>query len=92
MLKKHIVAATLASALLIGGYAVAQPAPKRNIAAIRHPNLAAAQRLTAQAFARISAAQAANEYDMAGHAAKAKALLDEASNELKLAAEAANSK
>ena len=32
----------------------------------------------------------ANEFDMNGHAAKAKALLDEAYSEIKLAAEAAN--
>jgi hypothetical protein len=36
------------------------------------------------------AAQTANEFDMAGHAAKAKELLDQANNELKQAAEAAN--
>jgi hypothetical protein len=36
------------------------------------------------------AAQEANEFDMQGHAQKAKNLLDEANKELKLAAEAAN--
>jgi hypothetical protein len=39
---------------------------------------------------KITAAQEANEFDMNGHAAKAKELLDQASRELKLAAEAAN--
>jgi len=39
---------------------------------------------------KITAAQAANEWDTDGHAAKAKELLDEVNNELKLAAEAAN--
>jgi hypothetical protein len=38
----------------------------------------------------ISAAQQANEFDMQGHAQKAKDLLDEASREMKAAAEAAN--
>ncbi len=56
----------------------------------RHPNLAAAQRLAAQASAKISAAQQANEFDMGGHAAKAKELLDQASAELNQAAGAAN--
>ena len=35
-------------------------------------------------------AQQANEWDMDGHAAKAKELLDQVNRELKLAAEAAN--
>lgn len=56
----------------------------------RHPNLAAAQRLCEQAWERVSAAQQANEFDMEGHAQKAKNLLDEVNRELKLAAEAAN--
>jgi hypothetical protein len=77
--------------LLLGGLALAQR-PKGDIAPGRHPNLAAAQRLCQQAWQRIVAAQEANEFDMQGHAQKAKNLLDEADKELKLAAEAANSK
>ena len=53
-------------------------------------NIAAAQRLCEQAFNKISAAQQANEWDMQGHAAQAKDLLDQANKQLKLAAEAAN--
>lgn len=64
--------------------------PPDNVSARRHPNIAAAQRLVEQAFSRITAAQDANEFDMRGHAAKAKELLDQANAELKLAAEAAN--
>ncbi len=56
----------------------------------RHPNLAAAQRLCTDAFEKITAAQAANEWDMGGHAKKAKELLEEANKEMKQAAEAAN--
>ena len=66
------------------------PAPKQNVAAGRHPNIAAAQRLSAQAYQKIVAAQQANEWDMQGHAQKAKDLLDQANNELKAAAQAAN--
>ena len=55
-----------------------------------HPNLAAAQNFVERAINKITAAQQANEYDMAGHAAKAKALLDQAYEEIKLAALAAN--
>ena len=55
-----------------------------------HPNLAEAQKLTAQAYQKITAAQQANEWDLEGHAQKAKNLLDQANNELKQAAQAAN--
>jgi hypothetical protein len=65
-------------------------APAQNISGKRHPNLAAAQHLAAQAFERVSAAQKANEFDLGGHAQKAKDLLDEANRELKAAAEQAN--
>lgn len=74
--------------VLIGGLLLAQP--KQNVSAGRHPNLAAAQRLTHQAWQKVVDAQQANEWDMQGHAQKAKDLLDQANNELKAAAEAAN--
>jgi len=77
--------------LLLATAALAQK-PAENVSPKRHPNLAAAQRLVDQAFNKISAAQQANEWDMNGHAAKAKQLLDQANSELKLAAEAANRK
>ena len=64
--------------------------PARNVSGARHPNLAAAQRLSRQAFMRILDAQQANEWDLDGHAQKAKELLDQVNNELKLAAQAAN--
>ena len=84
-----VTVAVLALAFLFGGYLFAQ-APEHDISAHRHPNLAAAQELIDRAFQRISDAQAANEWDMHGHAAKAKELLDKASHELKEAAEEAN--
>jgi hypothetical protein len=56
----------------------------------RHPNLEEAQRLINQAYDRITAAQQANEWDMDGHAAKAKELLDGAKEQIRLAAHAAN--
>jgi hypothetical protein len=77
--------------LLLAGLALAQR-PKENVAPGRHPNLAAAQPLSQQAWQRIVAAQEANEFDMQGHAQKAKNLLDEVNRELKLAAESANRK
>ena len=72
-----------------GGVAVAQK-PVDNISGKKHPNLAAAQHLSQQAWEKIVAAQQANEWDMQGHAAKAKELLDRVNEELKLAAETAN--
>jgi hypothetical protein len=61
-----------------------------NVNKAHHPNLAAAQTLIEKAIAKVSEAQRANEYDMNGHAAKAKSLLDQAYDEIKLAAQAAN--
>jgi len=83
------IAVILGAGLLVGATAFAQRPPE-NISPKRHPNLAAAQRLVDQAFNKISEAQKANEFDLGGHAAKAKALLDDANKELKLAAETAN--
>ena len=89
MVKTRVLAASLGFLLLIGGAAVAQK-PVKNVSGARHPNLAAAQRHSQMAYEKVVAAQQANEWDMDGHAAKAKELLDQVNNELKLAAEAAN--
>jgi hypothetical protein len=89
MNKNRFFTFALGSMLLVGGAVVAQE-PVRNISAARHPNLAAAQKLSQQAFDKITAAQSANEWDMDGHAQKAKQLLDEVNKELRLAANAAN--
>jgi hypothetical protein len=56
----------------------------------RHPNLAVAQQLAEQAIDKITEAQKANNYDMKGHAARAKALLEQAVEEIKLAEQVAN--
>lgn len=91
MRKYPILSGVLLFILLLAGVALAQR-PKENISGARHPNLAAAQRLSQQAWERIVQAQQANEWDLQGHAQKAKNLLDEVNRELKLAAEAANRK
>jgi hypothetical protein len=90
-MKLRILGVVFGSLLLIGGAAVAQ-APKTNVSGARHPNLAAAQRMSKNAYDKIIEAQKANEWDMAGHAQKAKDLLDQVNSELKLAAQAANKK
>ena len=87
---KKLVAPILISALFAAGALAAQDKPARNISGRKHPNLAAAQMHCQMAFDKITAAQAANEFDMGGHAAKAKELLEQASAELKAAAETAN--
>ena len=85
-----LVLALLVLALFTMGVLFAQEKPARNVSPERHANLAAAQRLCAQAFQRIIDAQKANEWDLGGHAQKAKELLDQVNHELKEAAEAAN--
>jgi hypothetical protein len=77
------------SCLILTGVAFAQR-PKENVNPGRHPNLAAAQRHCQDAFDRIVAAQKANEWDMNGHAQRAKDLLEKANGEIKEAAQAAN--
>ncbi len=80
-----ILIAALGAAFAVG--AILNGAPVRNVSARPHPNIAAAQKLCAQAFEKIIAAQKANEYDLAGHAARAKDFIEQANAELKLAAE-----
>jgi gas vesicle protein len=88
-MSKSFIGAVLGLALIGAGVAVAQK-PVEDISGKRHPNLAAAQRMSQQAYEKVTAAQQANEWDMEGHAAKAKDLLDQVNRELKQAAEAAN--
>jgi hypothetical protein len=83
--RKLVLGSVLGLGLFTSGLLVGQ-----DVSARRHPNLNAAQRLMEQAVGKIDAAQQANEFDMNGHAAKAKQLLGEAYNEVKMAAESAN--
>jgi hypothetical protein len=85
---KFVLGSILGLATIAGGVLIAQH-PERDIGRGR-PNLMEAQRLIGQAYDRLTAAQQANEWDMGGHAARAKQLLDQASHEVKLAAEEAN--
>jgi hypothetical protein len=87
MFKTTLIAAMLAATASTAAFA---QEPVQNVSPYRHGNLAAAQSLTRQAFDRISAAQEANEFDMGGHASRAKDLLGQANEEIKMAAMAAN--
>jgi hypothetical protein len=64
--------------------------PVQNIDPQRHGNLASAQRLVVEAFERITTAQQDNRYNLGGHADRAKDLLRQANEQLRLAADAAN--
>jgi hypothetical protein len=66
--------------------------PEPNVSESRHPNIAKAQAFIERAYQSVITAQKANEYDMDGHAAKAKTLLEQAISELKLAAQSAGNK
>jgi hypothetical protein len=89
MIKFRVLAPVFGSLLLIGSVAVAQ-APVKDISKGRHPNLARAQTQSQNAYNSIVMAQEANEFDLGGHAQKAKALLEQVNSELKLAAEQSN--
>ena len=80
----------LAACILLTASLNAADPPKKDVSPEKHPNLAAAQRLSRRAWERIVDAQKANEWDLNGHAQKAKELLDQVDVELKQAAEASN--
>ena len=101
-MKKFVLGSTLVMALLFAGLAQAQMGAQQgqmkgqgqneNVSSKRHPNLSAAQHHIDQALEKITTGQQANEWDLGGHAKKAKELLDEANKEIKEAAEFANKK
>jgi hypothetical protein len=89
---KTIVACVMSMGLgmaLVSDYALAK-GPAENVSAKKHPHISRAQVLSNNAFEEMGVAQKDNEFDMEGHAAKAKELLEQANNEMKLAAGAAN--
>jgi hypothetical protein len=90
-MKKLIAACFISTALIGGGLALAKDEkPKVNTSENKHVHLHAAQEAIDKAWVAIGEAQKANDFDMEGHAAKAKDLLEQANKEIKLAAEAAN--
>ena len=88
--KSFLLKVFTTSCLVAGLMSISLAVYARNINRRRHPNLAAAQSYIEKAIDKVSAAQIANEFDMGGHAAKAKRLLSQAYDEIKLAARAAN--
>jgi len=90
MKKTILVLMVILSAVLFCGVALAQE-PVEDIDKKLHPNLAQAQHFVVQANNAVATAQKTNNYDMQGHAEKARQLLVQVNQELKAAAEAANS-
>jgi hypothetical protein len=99
-MKQALLGCALLMALFFAGLAQAQQGGQmggggmggKNAVGGKHPNLQAAQHHIEEARDKMDAAQSANEYDLGGHAKKAKELLDEAYKEIKEAAEFANNK
>ena len=87
--KDMLIGAAMGVILSCSGVIFAQ-APVVNIGE-RHGNLRAAQQYIQSAWQRIDAAQVDNNYNLGGHAGRAKELLTQADEELKLAAITANS-
>ncbi len=80
-LKKKIQIGIATLTLALVGTALAQR---------HHPNLFAAEEHIDAAMAKVSEAQRANEFDMNGHAQRAKELLEQAKHEIHEAAVAAD--
>jgi len=89
MRKSLLINTILGAALCCSGVILAQD-PVEDISKSLHPNLATAQHHVVEANNAVAIAQKDNRYDMRGHAEKARQLLVQVNQELKLAAEAAN--
>ena len=89
IIKKDMLAGTALGLILGCSGAILAQAPVVNIGE-RHGNLRAAQQYIQAAWQRIDTAQVDNNYNLGGHAGRAKELLVEAGEELRLAANVAN--
>lgn len=89
-LRNPALASLITIGIVAGGMLIAQGPAAHKAIPTKHPNIAAAQRLADEAADKVTAARAANEWDLDGHAARAKELLNQASHELTEAAESLN--
>jgi len=89
-LRRIVLPSFTGIAIAAGCMLIAQGPAERKGVPTRHPNIAAAQRLADEAANKVTAARTANEWDVDGHAARAKELLNQASHELTEAAESLN--
>jgi apolipoprotein N-acyltransferase len=83
-----LVGAAVCVSFVLGAVVFAQPPVD---VGDRHGNMRAAQQLIQQAWMKVDEAQRDNNYNLGGHAGRAKELLSQASSEIKQSAEAANS-
>lgn len=90
MKKTTVFATVIATTVTCVGIMFAQ-SPVVNIDPYHHGNLAAAQSSIVSAYQSINRAQQANDDQLGGHAQRAKDLLVQADQELRLAANVANS-
>lgn len=90
IIKKDMLIGTAMGLILGCSGAIFAQAPGVNVGD-RHGNLRAAQQYIQAAWQRVDAAQGANHYELGGHAGRAKDLLSQADEEIKLAAMTANS-
>ena len=83
----------MGAAMMMGTFmAHAEPRDEQPVVNVshQHGNIWRAQELSRQAYDLMTEAQRANEFDMGGHANRAKELLAQANEEMKRAAEASN--
>ena len=88
-MKKILVGVAICASFALGAVLFAQQPPV-NVGE-RHGNMRAAQQLIQQAWQKVDEAQRDNNYNLGGHAGRAKELLSQASEEIRLSADAANS-
>lgn len=86
-----VAGAVLCAVLTCPGVLVAQQ-PTVDIDTDGHGNLSSAQEYVSMAWQRIDRAQKINNYDMDGHAARAKELLQQADAEIRAAADVLDAK
>jgi hypothetical protein len=91
MIKKILLSSVaLGAAFSLGAMVTPQGGPPPVDVGERHGNMRAAQQLIQQAWIKVDSAQQDNNYNLGGHAGRAKELLAQASKEIKQAAEDAN--
>jgi hypothetical protein len=89
-MKNRIFSLAIVLGAAIYCFSAAAQAPSVTINPQNHGNLAAAQESIVVAFLRIGDAQKANDDRLGGHAGRAKELLNQANEELRLAADVAD--
>jgi hypothetical protein len=87
---KFTIPKLFAASLALAAATTFAQEPAQNIDPARHGNLAGAQMMVREAYDKISDAQQANDFHLGGHAARAKELMREANDEIKMAAIVAN--